>query len=157
MLYLLECALALEKHGTYHRTAQHLHVSQPTVTRAIQELERLFSVTLFDRTNRGSIPTVFGALLLARNCETTAPVNSTSSQTRWEKASDHAPVWTGQQKIVAIRWRDQRRNSYPPRSAYAPSPALIPRLASSPRNRLSFARLSGVHVRTSVAVTHAST
>jgi hypothetical protein len=103
MLYLLECALALEKHGTYHRTAQHLHVSQPTVTRAIQELERLFSVTLFDRTNRGSIPTAFGALLLARNCETTAPVNSTSSQTRWEKASDHAPVWTGQQKIVAIR------------------------------------------------------
>ena len=42
MLYLLECALALEKHRTYHRTAQHLSVSQPTVTRAIQELERLF-------------------------------------------------------------------------------------------------------------------
>ena len=54
MLHLLECALALEKYRTYHRTARHLRVSQPTVTRAIQELERLFSVTLFDRTNRGS-------------------------------------------------------------------------------------------------------
>ena len=52
MLHLLECALALEKHGNYRRAARHLRVSQPTITRAIQELERQFSVTLFDRTPR---------------------------------------------------------------------------------------------------------
>ena len=47
MLDLLEWALALEKHRNYRRRLY--WGSQPTVTRAIQELERLFSVPLFDR------------------------------------------------------------------------------------------------------------
>ena len=54
MLHLLEFVLALEKYGNYRRAAHHLHVSQPTITRAIQELERQFSVTLFDRNPRGA-------------------------------------------------------------------------------------------------------
>ena len=62
MLHLLECALALEKYRNYRRAAQHLRVSQPTITRAIQELERQFSVTLFDRTPAAPRPTAFGAL-----------------------------------------------------------------------------------------------
>ena len=62
MLHLLEFALALEKYRNYRRTAEHLRVSQPTITRAIQELERQFSVTLFDRNPRGATPTAFGAL-----------------------------------------------------------------------------------------------
>ena len=56
MLHLLECALALKKHRNYRRAARHLHVSQPTITRAIQELER--QSTLFDRTPRRH-PTAF--------------------------------------------------------------------------------------------------
>ncbi len=104
MLYLLECALALEKHRTYHRTAEHLHVSQPTVTRAIQELERLFSVTLFDRTNRGSVPTAFGALLLERARRVALDIDDLKRDIALLKGLDVGELHLGIGPIVAQTW-----------------------------------------------------
>lgn len=64
MLRLLECALALERHRNFARAAEFIGVSQPTLTRNIQDLERLFCVKLFDRTRQGIMPTVYGTTLL---------------------------------------------------------------------------------------------
>lgn len=64
MLRLLECALALDKHRNFARAAEKVGVSQPTLTRNIQELERVFSVKLFDRTRQGVTPTAYGVALL---------------------------------------------------------------------------------------------
>ena len=64
MIRLLECALALDKHRHFGRAAQHLRISQPTLTRSIQELERQFGAKLFDRSRRGAEPTPFGAIVL---------------------------------------------------------------------------------------------
>lgn len=64
MLKLLEGALALDKYRNYARAAAKIGVSQPTLTRNIQELERQFSVRLFDRARNGVAPTSFGALVL---------------------------------------------------------------------------------------------
>ena len=48
--YLLEALVAFEKYGTLSATAEHLMVTQPTVTRGMQKLEDELGVTLFERT-----------------------------------------------------------------------------------------------------------
>lgn len=54
--YLLEALVAFAKYGTLSATAEHLIVTQPTVTRGMQKLEDELGVTLFKRTpNRISL------------------------------------------------------------------------------------------------------
>ncbi len=104
MFHLLECALALEKYGNYRRAARHLRVSQPTVTRAIQELERVFSVTLFDRTNRGSVPTAFGALVLESARRVALDIDDLKRDIALLKGLDVGELHLGIGPIVAQTW-----------------------------------------------------
>lgn len=55
----LVCALA--DHGTMVRAAEHLHVTQPVLTRSLRELEEMLGARLFDRGPRGMTATVIGA------------------------------------------------------------------------------------------------
>ncbi|MFA9218941.1 MAG: LysR substrate-binding domain-containing protein, partial [Sphingomonadaceae bacterium] len=48
------------------RAAKELNLTQPAVTKAIQELEADLGVELFERTNRGVVPTCYATLLGAR-------------------------------------------------------------------------------------------
>ncbi|BEP96675.1 LysR substrate-binding domain-containing protein [Acidovorax sp. A79] len=50
--------------GSFTRAAQALHVSQPTVTTQVQQLEELYKVELFHRTGRRIRPTEIGERLL---------------------------------------------------------------------------------------------
>ena len=52
------------QHGSIQNAAHDLNISQPAATKMIQDLELDFEVKLFDRTNRGVVPTVFGAALI---------------------------------------------------------------------------------------------
>ncbi len=63
-LRLLRCALALAEHRNFARAARAVHLSQPAVSRAIQELEQRAGTHLFDRTSNGAEPTAAGALFL---------------------------------------------------------------------------------------------
>lgn len=65
-LRLLECAIALAEHGNFARAAKAIHMSQPTLSRNIQELERRLGVELFSRTQRGVEPTTVGEVVLER-------------------------------------------------------------------------------------------
>jgi DNA-binding transcriptional LysR family regulator len=52
--------------GSMVRAAASLNMTQSAVTKALQEAEQLIGVALFDRTNRGVTPTIFGSALAAR-------------------------------------------------------------------------------------------
>jgi molybdenum-dependent DNA-binding transcriptional regulator ModE len=57
---------AVARHKSIGRAARLVGLSQPAVTQTIASLENRFGVALFERGRRGSYPTDFGTMLLAR-------------------------------------------------------------------------------------------
>lgn len=55
---------AIADSGSIARAADSLHVTQPVVTRGLQDLERILGVTLFERSAQGVTPTTFGTAFL---------------------------------------------------------------------------------------------
>jgi DNA-binding transcriptional LysR family regulator len=68
--------IELDRHRSVSRVAQHLGLSQPTVTRSLGEIEGIFMTSLFTRSRRGLEPTSAGALVLARAKVALADTNS---------------------------------------------------------------------------------
>lgn len=60
----LRLLIAVGEFGSIQHAARQLHISQPAATKLIQDLETDFEVRLFERTNRGVIPTDFGETLI---------------------------------------------------------------------------------------------
>jgi DNA-binding transcriptional LysR family regulator len=57
--------IAIDKHRSVTRVAEQLSLSQPTVTRALADIEDIFMSPLFLRTRRGLEPTPAGEVVLA--------------------------------------------------------------------------------------------
>jgi DNA-binding transcriptional LysR family regulator len=62
----LRQVVALAEHGSFVRAATALHISQPALSRSIQNLERQFGSELFLRSSGGIVPTDLGRLYIAR-------------------------------------------------------------------------------------------
>ena len=62
----LRVLLAAVQAGSMAKAAKQLAISQPVVSRAIDDLEKTLGVPLFDRTARGIEPTQYGRALLRR-------------------------------------------------------------------------------------------
>lgn len=62
-------AHTLAEHGNFSRAAATLNLTQPALSRSIQELEAQIGVRLFDRTRNGATPTDAGRLFLDRSRE----------------------------------------------------------------------------------------
>ena len=58
--------MAVDRHRSITRVAEQLSLSQPTVTRALADIEDIFMTPLFVRSRRGLEPTVAGEVVLAR-------------------------------------------------------------------------------------------
>lgn len=56
----LVLATTIADAGSLARAAEQLHITQPVVTRGLQDLEAIVGVTLFDRSTQGVVPTVYG-------------------------------------------------------------------------------------------------
>ena len=60
----LRLLVAVGDFGSIQHAARELEISQPAATKLIQDLEVDFEVQLFERTNRGVVPTDFGEALI---------------------------------------------------------------------------------------------
>jgi len=65
-LQQLRQAIALAEHGSFVRAAAALHMSQPALSRSIQNQERRFGSELFLRTSSGVVPTDLGRVYIER-------------------------------------------------------------------------------------------
>ncbi len=76
----LRLLVAVGRHGNIQNAARELGISQPAATKMVQDLEVDFEVKLFDRTNRGVIPTVFGDTLIRHGKLIFAQVSSAAQE-----------------------------------------------------------------------------
>jgi len=60
----LRLLVAIAEHSSILRASEEICISQPAATKLLKDLEIDFNVQLFDRTNRGVIPTKFGEALV---------------------------------------------------------------------------------------------
>ncbi|MBO1332715.1 transcriptional regulator CynR [Streptomyces sp. VRA16 Mangrove soil] len=58
----LRYLLAVTEHGSFTRAAEHLHISQPTLSQQLRQLERMAGAQLLDRSGRTVRPTDAGAV-----------------------------------------------------------------------------------------------
>ena len=63
-LSLLRAVDAVEAHGSLLKASAALGISQPALTRSLQELEDILQLRLFDRHSRGVIPTAGGRIFV---------------------------------------------------------------------------------------------
>ena len=49
----LKYVIAISEAGSYNKAAEVLYISQPSLTNAVQDLEREIGVTVFNRSGRG--------------------------------------------------------------------------------------------------------
>lgn len=76
----LRLLVAVGQHGSIQHAARDLNTSQPAATKMIRDLELDFEVKLFDRTNRGVIPTPFGEALIRHGKLIFAQVSSAAQE-----------------------------------------------------------------------------
>ncbi|WP_147061261.1 LysR family transcriptional regulator [Kozakia baliensis] len=58
----LRLILELEATNNLHRAAERMNLSQPSISKLLQEVEHALHVPLFERSSQGVFPTAFGAL-----------------------------------------------------------------------------------------------
>ena len=62
----LRYVVAVAQAGSINKAALNLYVSQSTLSRAVQEVEAQIGISLFQRTNKGAIPTHDGLEFIER-------------------------------------------------------------------------------------------
>ena len=72
----LRYALAVREHETMSAAAEACHVSQPSLSAGVKQLEQQLGVTLFERTSRGTRPTEAGEALLDQAARVLAEVDT---------------------------------------------------------------------------------
>lgn len=78
----LQHFVSVASHGSYAQAAQALNLTQPTLSRSIQALERQIGGRLLDRGRSGSVPTELGNQLLRRATELLRLSDATEQELR---------------------------------------------------------------------------
>src|SRR6476469_5693277 len=56
----LQPLVALDERRPVGRVAEFLSITQPAVSKALAESERMYGLSLFERSTRGTVPTAYG-------------------------------------------------------------------------------------------------
>lgn len=92
----LRLAVCLRSASSLNRAAKELGVTQPTASRILAEIERHISVTVLERTPRGSALTPAGEAFAARAAETLDSFDALVDPARWRQDSlTIAYAWGG--------------------------------------------------------------
>lgn len=81
-LRLLGYVVAIAEEGSISGAARRLHLTQPTLSRQLRELERRLGAELFERQGRGITPTAAGRVLVARATTVLAEARATLEDIR---------------------------------------------------------------------------
>ncbi len=76
----LRLLIAVGAQGSIQNAARDLGISQPAATKMIQDLEVDFEVKLFERNNRGVVPTIYGETLIRHGKLIFAQVSSAAQE-----------------------------------------------------------------------------
>lgn len=76
----LRLLVAVDQHRSIQGAAREVHVSQPAATKMIRDLETDFEVTLFERNNRGVVPTEYGNALIRQGKLILAQVSTVAQE-----------------------------------------------------------------------------
>lgn len=79
---LFEYVVAIAEEGSISGAARRLHLTQPTLSRQVRELERHLGTALFERQGRGVVPTPAGRLLAARAATVLAEARAALEEVR---------------------------------------------------------------------------
>ena len=63
-LQQLSYVIAISETGSFNKAAEKLYIAQPSLTSAVKDLEKEFSITIFTRTARGVTLTTEGLKFL---------------------------------------------------------------------------------------------
>lgn len=91
----LRLAVTVDDNGTIVAAAEALNVTQPVVTRALRELERILGVDLFDRGTRGVVATPFGIAFLEHARAVMAQLRQAERQLELLTSADIGTVTVG--------------------------------------------------------------
>ena len=97
----LRVACAVDACGSSVSAAQVLHLSQSSVVRAIQALERILDGVLFDRSGRGMAATDVGKALALRTRRALAHIASVDGRGRKFNGSERL-AWTGSRRAATV-------------------------------------------------------
>lgn len=114
---VLRYYLAVCREGTMSRAAEVLHVTQPTLSRQIADLERELGCTLLERRSRSVVPTEQGMYLRRRAEEIVALADQTKADFSHDGAIVEGDVHIGAGESQGVRVIAQRirafRERYP--------------------------------------------
>lgn len=60
----LRLLIALDEHGSLHKAAEYVSISQPGATKALNEIESTLGVSLFERNHKGLVPNDLGRCVI---------------------------------------------------------------------------------------------
>ncbi|TDD58730.1 LysR family transcriptional regulator [Kribbella antibiotica] len=81
-LRLLSYVVAVAEAGSVAQAAESLHITQPTLSRQLRDLERRLGTKLFTQENRRTVPTLAGAALVERSRVLLADAAAAEQQVR---------------------------------------------------------------------------
>lgn len=94
-LRLLRHATALASEGSFAKAARSLHLSQPALSRSIQELERRAGSKLFERGREGALPTEVGRVFLRHAADVLSAAGDMSREMNMVKGLDVGELIVG--------------------------------------------------------------
>jgi DNA-binding transcriptional LysR family regulator len=98
----LQLLRALGEGRSLRRAAETVGITQPAATKTVQEIERLFGCQLFDRSQRGLVPTVAGEVLLRGARLILSDLDRVEAELRALSGNAHAVLRLGAPPALAM-------------------------------------------------------